>query len=408
MIEENILNNDINQINKELINNNLEEIPLKKKRGRKPKIITEEPVIKEKKKRGRKPKITTEESVVKVYKKRGRKPTGKIIDCTKVSLSSVDDDDDCIIAHIPIQLSNIDKYIKRETVTSNDNLKSLPYLETEYIENINNNILDVDTTELESEKESLKNSLFSDMRTAKLDSYNSDPEYFKILESKIQEMKLIIISLKNELKEKNESNFLNINIHKIDMNIVDINGNDIILKDNTDISCWWCSHEFNTRPIFLPDNYYNNIYYALGCFCSFNCAMAYNVDINDYKIWIRSSYLHKLYREMTNNLNEISPSLPRQALKKYGGWLTIEEFKKKLLNINKEYRHIIPPMVPIVSIIEECSKSRNRNKNYKIELNNQKVLKANENLKLRRNKPLPSSKNSLEKTMGLKRINNII
>ena len=116
----------------------------------------------------------------------------------------------------------------------------------------------------------------------------------------------------------------------------------------------------------------------------------------------------RILEEMTDNMNEICPALPRQALKKFGGWLTIEEFRKKLFYINKEYRHIVSPMVPIVTIVEECSKSRNRNKNYKKELKNQKVLKANENLKLRRNKPLPSSKNSLEKTMGLKRINNII
>ena len=396
MNEENIFNED------KILHNIIEEIPIKKKRGRKPKIKTdEEPVIKEKKKRGRKPKIKTDEPIIKVYKKRGRKPTGKIIDSSKISLSSVEDDDDCIIAHIPIQLSNIDKYIKKEeSITEN---KSILNSETEYTEDNN----ETEITDLETEKELLRNSLFSEVGVNR-EINNSNSEYLQKLEERIQELKIVVKTLKDELQDSQECNFKNINIYNIDVNIIDRDGNNLVLTETTDISCWWCSCQFDTTPIFLPYNYHNNIYHALGCFCSFNCAMAYNIDINDYKIWIRSSYLHKLYREMTNNLNEISPSLPRQALKKYGGWLTIEEFRKKLLNINKEYRHIIPPMVPIVSIIEECSKSRNRNKNYKIELNNQKVLKANENLKLRRNKPLPSSKNSLEKTMGLKRINNII
>ena len=60
-------------------------------------------------------------------------------------------------------------------------------------------------------------------------------------------------------------------------------------------------------------------------------------------------------------------------------------------------------MMPLVPMIEENNKNHcNYNKSKKrIPLNIERVLKANKNLKLKRKKPLPNSKNSLEKTMKL-------
>ena len=84
------------------------EEPIKKHRGRKPKI--KEPVeIKEKKKRGRKPKVKEPEDTVKVFKKRGRKPIGKIIDFSKDNTSiSIDDD---YIARIPLHPNDFNKLL---------------------------------------------------------------------------------------------------------------------------------------------------------------------------------------------------------------------------------------------------------------------------------------------------------
>ena len=45
-----------------------------------------------------------------VKKKRGRKPTGKILKSSE--LSTLKNDEDCIIAHIPLKNSDIEKSLK--------------------------------------------------------------------------------------------------------------------------------------------------------------------------------------------------------------------------------------------------------------------------------------------------------
>ena len=61
-----------------------------------------------KKKRGRKPK-EKKEVEVKIPKKRGRKPTGKIISMKTSELSTLQNDENCIIAHIPLSSKTIEK-----------------------------------------------------------------------------------------------------------------------------------------------------------------------------------------------------------------------------------------------------------------------------------------------------------
>ena len=95
----------------------------KKKRGRKPKIKNEDdstPVVKEKKKRGRKPKNSTNVSVKKETKKRGRKPAGKIISLDEKNSKLSVQEDDCIITHIPIKLSDIEKNNNIESTLEED------------------------------------------------------------------------------------------------------------------------------------------------------------------------------------------------------------------------------------------------------------------------------------------------
>ena len=57
-----------------------------------------------------------------------------------------------------------------------------------------------------------------------------------------------------------------------------------MLDRKTDICCWWCCHKCDV-PLSLPEKLYDDTFHVFGCFCSFNCAAAYNVNLNDYKIW---------------------------------------------------------------------------------------------------------------------------
>ena len=91
----------------------------------------------------------------------------------------------------------------------------------------------------------------------------------------------------------------------------------------------------------------------------------------------------------TNN-ETIKPALPRLALKKFGGFKTIDEFRC----CNKTYELIMPPMINILPSLEEVVSSNSNN--------NIINLSKPSDLKLKRNNPLPNFKNSLENCMNLK------
>ena len=42
---------------------------------------------------------------------------------------------------------------------------------------------------------------------------------------------------------------------------------------------------------------------VFGCFCSYNCAAAYNLNMNDYNIWNRYSLLKKMYEPFFDDLD---------------------------------------------------------------------------------------------------------
>src|SRR5205807_878533 len=85
----------------------------------------------------------------------------------------------------------------------------------------------------------------------------------------------------------------------------------------------------------LKEKYEDKKYHVYGCFCSYNCVAAYNMDIDDYKVWDRLSLIKKLYKDVFGNDKELAMAPPRQALIKFGGILTIEDFRKNSLKNEK-------------------------------------------------------------------------
>jgi hypothetical protein len=159
-----------------------------------------------------------------------------------------------------------------------------------------------------------------------------------------------IPKIKKEIKKKD-----NFNLHVIQLKvpIIKIKNNEIIVDNPTNIVCWWCTHKFDTIPCFLPEDFTDGKFYVLGCFCSFNCAVAYNFSLNDYKVWDRYSLLNKMYYIINGKHEHITMSPPREILEKFGGTISIEEFRKSLVSCTKEYRLVLPPMIPIIPFIEE-------------------------------------------------------
>jgi hypothetical protein len=315
----------------------------------------------EKKKRGRKPKNsinlendlsvgidTTTDIQPDKIKKRGRKSGTKIINLdsntVEMPLSNL------IIAYLPLKDNDIVK------VTNNPIEKS-------------------------------KNTKFFDINDDNLNlNFNTKTknsgycQNCKNYELQIKRLEGNINKLKNGIIESS----LSYSKKVYDSNASFYNKNTHEWNEQTDIACWWCCHQFNTIPLGIPEYIYKNTYYLFGCFCSFNCMMAYNIDINDYKIWNRQTNIYQMKNKLDpENKLIIKPAPPRQTLKLFGGPLTIEEYRESFFVINRQFRYYLPTMISITGIIEE------ENQNTSIN-NDIKINKHSNQPQLRRKKPLPN------------------
>lgn len=185
--------------------------------------------------------------------------------------------------------------------------------------------------------------------------------------------------------------------------------NNIISNNNSNnIHCYWCCHNFKSTVFTLPQRYVNGIYYVYGSFCSPECACAYNFNDNkDFdKKWERYSLLNLLYKELLNNNElEITSALPRENLNIFGGNMTIEEFRKNNKNYNKKIELLEYPLVSHTFIQNEIELDyflQNKEKKNFIPLDKSILEKSEDNLKLKRSKPLNNFKNTLESCMNLK------
>lgn len=298
------------------------------------------------KKRGRKPKIIDPNIVVN-KKKRGRKPTGKIIDLT----SHVDNVSNCIITHLPLNKKEIAKI----TGINEEIFEDCKPIENKIVSSINININD---------------DLISD---------GFKCERCNILEKQCND-------LKTKLNDLNINKNVERKQYLCKLNIVDLNNEDIIWSDKTDIACWWCCHKFDTIPIGLAEKYINNTFYVQGCFCSFNCAQSYNVNLHDSKIWDRYALLNFMKSKIDNRLDieSIIAAPPRQALKMFGGPIGIEEFRMNSIALTKQYSYLLPPMIPIFGVLDEIPRNQISKNNFK----------------LKRTKPLISYNNNLLQMMN--------
>lgn len=174
-----------------------------------------------------------------------------------------------------------------------------------------------------------------------------------------------------------------------------------VWPSSTTIDCLWCTYSFNNTPVGLPLKKENDKFTMFGNFCCAGCAAAYNFDNTktQFELWERYSFLNYIYGKGNNSI-KISP--PRLALKKFGGKLTIEEFRAKTSE-NTNYEVILPPMRSIIPTLEEIT--IDADKDYMIGFENDMLNKNNQELRLKRTKPLPSSHNTLENCMNLTYVN---
>jgi len=175
---------------------------------------------------------------------------------------------------------------------------------------------------------------------------------------------------------------------------------------NTSISCWWCCHSFDNMPLGLPQKRLSRKFLVTGCFCSFNCALAYNINLADFKVSERTSLLKYLFRAFYPLEDDnFSPAPSRVVLQKFGGNTTIGEYRFNFEVPSKEVRVLMPPIISMPPQIEEIQLKkqnifkRTTTKKKFVALDMKEVERALNNIK---NTVKPKGVNSLEITMGLR------
>ena len=124
-----------------------------------------------------------------------------------------------------------------------------------------------------------------------------------------------------------------VNIHN-NQNIDNIRENDYchqnsIITNNISELCWNCCEKLNCNNIYgIPIIYKNKIFYTYGDFCSFECGLRYIKDNFDSNKFLEiSSYTNLYKKEILNNDDVINIAPHRLLLKKFGGNLSIDEYR---------------------------------------------------------------------------------
>ena len=101
-------------------------------------------------------------------------------------------------------------------------------------------------------------------------------------------------------------------------------------------ACFWCTHEFDNPPIYIPKHVINGTYHVYGCFCSPECAVGYlfkQPDIDSSSKFERYTLLNHIYCKIYNYDKNIKPAPdPHYTLSKFYGNLSIQEYRHLLKN----------------------------------------------------------------------------
>jgi hypothetical protein len=93
---------------------------------------------------------------------------------------------------------------------------------------------------------------------------------------------------------------------------------------------------------------------------------------------------------------------PRETLKMFGGFLSIEEFREYSVRNDKSFNIIKPPLISIIPKIEENIYINKTTKTINQSTNESILNKTQNTLKLKRNKPITNPNSTLQSFMDFK------
>lgn len=176
------------------------------------------------------------------------------------------------------------------------------------------------------------------------------------------------------------------------------------LPELTEISCFWCTHRFDSQPCVIPEREEKGVYRVYGNFCCPSCAMSYLLQesLDPHVRWERIALLNRIYD--TEGLGRIFPAPARETLDVFGGPISIESFRSTIASGKVRVDVHMPPMVSILGSIDTkpIDFFDSTLKNTLIHPTPlDKGARTEEGLRLKRNKPLKDKESTLDSVMNI-------
>jgi hypothetical protein len=178
------------------------------------------------------------------------------------------------------------------------------------------------------------------------------------------------------------------------------------LPAETNLACFWCCETFSGKPCIIPTRVVDTIWNVYGNFCTPQCCMAYLLSelLDTHIRWERIALLHRLYGSQTNG--RIYPAPGRESLQRFGGPISIEDFRSicesQRIRVDVQY----PPMVSILASMDtkpidfyETAIRSNYLPNYTVQKTAEES--ASSSLKLKRSKPLKERESTLDACLNI-------
>jgi len=131
---------------------------------------------------------------------------------------------------------------------------------------------------------------------------------------------------------------------------------DTFYTTKTDLCCMWCTEKFESVPIPIARKYdkINRVFHVGGQYCSVSCALAECRAEKSMSLLSIESATRLLFCKMfgSNAITDCTCAPPRRLLQKFGGPMTIEEFRATgPMGITT--RELSLPIIPYTSGVEE-------------------------------------------------------
>lgn len=173
---------------------------------------------------------------------------------------------------------------------------------------------------------------------------------------------------------------------------------------STSVHCYWCAHRFPNAPFGLPVKHTAGVFHVVGCFCSVECAAAYNFAStrDGIDVCLNRYALLNMMAARLGAGQRVRPAPDRLTLTMFGGHLSIEEFRAMGAAGTCQILVNAPPMLAVTQQLEEVYEADMRSEYKYIPLDADRVSRFQEKLRLRRMKPIINFRNTLDHTMKLK------